>query len=320
MSVVSPGVDPVAERIASGAFLLLDKPRGPSSHQVTAWARDLLGVNLAGHAGTLDPNVSGVLWVGLQRAARLVPLVLEFPKTYVGVVVLHGDVRPAELEQRLTEFTGPIYQTPPVRSAVKRERRVRTIHQLELLERDGNRVVTKVIADSGTYVRTLAVDLGDALGVGAHLEELRRTATGPFDERDAVRLSDLADAKASAASGDPSALLAALRPVEEVWRHFPTLVLKDAAASAVVHGAPLAPGGVASASAPFAKGARVVLVTRTHELLAVGVALRDASEPRSEASGWIVGSTKVFAEPARFPPRWKQARKPTTPEAPGGPG
>ncbi len=99
---------PVATRLAEGAFLLIDKPRGPSSHQVTAWARDLLGVERAGHAGTLDPNVSGVLWVGVGPALKLLPLVLEFPKRYVGVVALHGAVAARDLARVLPEFTGPV--------------------------------------------------------------------------------------------------------------------------------------------------------------------------------------------------------------------
>ena len=304
----------VVERIAQGAFLLVDKPRGPTSHQVTAWARDLLGAAVAGHAGTLDPNVSGVLWVGVEKAARLVPLVLEFPKTYVGVLTLHGEVSAARLGDALAEFVGPVFQTPPVRSAVKRERRVRVIRALELVERDGTRLLVRVVADSGTYVRTLAVDLGDALGVGAHLEELRRTATGPFDERGAVTLSELADARSLAAAGESAPLLRLLHPAEEVWREFPTLVLKDPAASAVVHGARLAPGGVASASRPFGRGERVVLVSRHRELLAVGLALRGSSETGAPADDWLVGSTKVFGDPVRFPPRWK--RSAPTPVAP----
>ncbi len=300
--------NPVAERLRRGAFVLVDKPRGPSSHQVTAWARDLLGVGTAGHAGTLDPNVSGVLWVGLDKALRLVPLVLEFPKTYVGVMVLHGEVARKELDRVVGEFTGPLFQTPPVRSAVKRERRVRTIHELELLELERTRLLLRVRADSGTYIRTLAVDLGDALGVGGHLEELRRTATGPFSEEQARPLAAFADAKAAAAAGAPAQLLELLRPAEEVWREFPRLTLKDAAASAVAHGALLAPGGVSAASGPFARGDRVVLVSRSGELVATGVALRAADDRREETDGWLVGSTKVFADPARFPPLWKGSK------------
>ncbi|MFI5413372.1 MAG: RNA-guided pseudouridylation complex pseudouridine synthase subunit Cbf5, partial [Candidatus Lutacidiplasmatales archaeon] len=158
MSAESPDV--VDVRIQEGAFLLVDKPRGPSSHQVTAWARDMLGVAVAGHAGTLDPNVSGLLWIGVGPALKLLPLVLEFPKRYIASVVLHGPVPVRDVERVLAEFTGPIYQLPPVRSAVKRERRVRTIHRLTLLESDGPRLLLDITADSGTYVRTLAVDLG----------------------------------------------------------------------------------------------------------------------------------------------------------------
>lgn len=296
--------DPVAARLAGGAFLLVDKPRGPSSHQVTAWARDLLGVAVAGHAGTLDPNVSGLLWVGTGPALKLLPLVLEFPKRYVGAVAFHAKPPPKELDRAIAEFTGPIYQTPPVRSAVKRERRIRTVHRLTAVEVAGPRVLLDLVADSGTYVRTLAVDLGEALGVGAHLEELRRVATGPFDEAQALSLSALADAVAAARAGAPAALLAALHPIEEVWREFPRIVVKEAAASAIAHGAGLASGGIVGIHGSFSKGAHVVLVDRAGALLATGVAQHDAAELTKVPHGWVVGRTRVFVDPAAFPARW----------------
>ncbi len=297
--------DPVEERVRAGAFLLVDKPRGPSSHQVTAWVRDLLGVEVAGHAGTLDPNVSGLLWIGVGPALKLLPLVLEFPKRYVGVVTLHGEAPDRELARVLEEFTGPIYQTPPVRSAVKRERRVRTVHRLVLVERDGPRLLLDAITDSGTYVRTLAVDLGEALGVGAHLEELRRVQTGPFMESQSVPLTALADARAARQAGDAGPLLALLHPIHEVWREFPTVTVKDAAASAIAHGAGLARGGIVSVSRPFARGAHVALVTRSGELLATGVAQHDSRSLSEVAHGWVVAEIRVFVDPARFPPRWR---------------
>ncbi len=300
--------DPVAERLAAGAFLLVDKPRGPSSHQVTAWARDLLGVPTAGHAGTLDPNVSGVLWIGVGPALKLLPLVLELPKRYVGVVTFHGPVEPRALAELLEEFTGPIYQTPPVRSAVKRERRVRTIHRLRLLERDGPRAVLDVVCESGTYIRTLAVDLGEALGVGAHLEELRRLATGPFDERAAVPLTGLADARAAWRAGTPGPLLDLLHPLAEVLDEFPTIVVKDAAAAAVAHGAGLAAAGIVSTSRPFARAARVVLRDRAGELVATGLARYGSEEIGGIRHGWVVDSTRVFAEPSRYPALWQRPR------------
>jgi H/ACA ribonucleoprotein complex subunit 4 len=297
--------DPVAERIRSGAFLLIDKPRGPSSHQVTAWARDLLGVDVAGHAGTLDPNVSGLLWIGVGPALKLLPLVLEFPKRYVASVVLHGEAPDRELARAIGEFTGPIFQTPPVRSAVKRERRVRTIHRLALVERDGSRLLIDTVTDSGTYVRTLAVDLGEALGVGAHLEELRRVQTGPFSESAAVPLTALADARAARIAGDSAPMLALLHPIVVVWREFPAVVVKDGAASAIAHGAGLARGGILSVPRAFAKGAHVVLVTRAGELIATGVAQHDSRALSELGHGWVIAGTRVFVDPAKFPPRWK---------------
>jgi H/ACA ribonucleoprotein complex subunit 4 len=263
-------------------------------------------VPIAGHAGTLDPNVSGLLWVGLGPALKLLPLVLEFPKRYIAAVNLHTAVPRRELDRVVAEFQAPVYQTPPVRSAVRRERRVRTIHRLNILEVDGPRVLLDVVADSGTYVRTLAVDLGDALGGGGHLEELRRVATGPFDETASVSLSTLADAVAERVAGDPQPLLALLHPIEEVWREFPTIVLKDGAASAVAHGAGLARGGILALPKPFGRGARVALITRTGELIATGVAHHDAKEIGSVRHGWVVEETRVFVDPLRFPPRWKK--------------
>ncbi len=308
--------DAVTERTAQGAFLLVDKPRGPSSHQVTAWVRDLVGVEVAGHAGTLDPNVSGLLWIGIGPALKLIPLVLEFPKRYVGAVVLHADVPPREVDRVLAEFVGPVYQTPPVRSAVKRERRVRTIHRLARLESEGTRHLIDLTADSGTYVRTLAVDLGDALGVGGHLEELRRIGTGPFAETASVRLESLADAAAARAAGDPAPMLALLHPIDEVWREFPAVVVKEGAASAIAHGAGLASGGILALPRSFAAGASVVLVDRQGALLAIGTARHDSDAIRSVPRGWVVDATRVFADPARFPALWQRA-KPVGPRTGG---
>ncbi|MCI4349791.1 MAG: RNA-guided pseudouridylation complex pseudouridine synthase subunit Cbf5 [Thermoplasmata archaeon] len=292
----------IAARIREGAFLLVDKPRGPSSHQVTAWARDLLGVPSAGHAGTLDPNVSGLLWVGVGPALKLLPLLLEFPKRYVGLVRFHGVASPGDVDRILAEFRGPIYQTPPVRSAVRRERRIRTIHRLEKLEAHGPELLLDIVGDSGTYVRTLAVDLGEALGVDGHLEELRRTGLGPFTEERAVTLARLADAVHEARGGDAGPLLALLRPIDEVWREFPIIVVKDSAARSIAHGADLAAGGIVSMARPFAKGRGVVLVTRSGELLALGHALFDRDEIARHKHGWVIDAERVFLDPGSFPP------------------
>ncbi|MCI4368688.1 MAG: RNA-guided pseudouridylation complex pseudouridine synthase subunit Cbf5 [Thermoplasmata archaeon] len=307
----------IGDRIAAGAFLLVDKPRGPSSHQVTAWVRDILFVPKAGHAGTLDPNVSGLLWVGVGPALKLLPLLLEFPKRYVAVATLHGSSSRKELERVMNEFVGPIYQTPPVRSAVRRERRVRTIHRLSLLDYDAPNFLFDVVADSGTYVRTLAVDLGEALGVGAHMEELRRIGTGPFKEGASVSLTTLSDAAKRAVAGDPSALAALLHPMEEVWKEFPSVVLKESAVSAVAHGADLAAAGIHSLPRPFARAASVALVSRRGELIALGRSMYDSEEIPKIKHGWVVDAQRVLVDSERYPATWRTASAPKATGAPG---
>lgn len=299
----------VEARIREGAFLLVDKPRGPTSHQVAAWVRDLLGVVRAGHAGTLDPQVSGLLWIGVGPALKLLPLLLGFPKRYVGVIDLHGKVPSTDLAAVLAEFQGPIFQTPPVRSAVRRERRVRTIYRLTLLERDGPHLLVDVSCESGTYIRSLAVDLGEALGVGAHLAELRRIGTGPFKEAQSVTLHALSDAIAEARAGSTEGLLRMLHPIEEIRREFPQVLLKPGAAAAVAHGAGVARGGIRSISRPFPEGAPVVLIAPDGAFLGVGEARAASDRFSSVPHGWVIQLRRVMVDSADYERLWGADRR-----------
>ena len=294
-----------------GGFLVVDKPRGPSSHQVTAWVRDILGVSRAGHAGTLDPGVSGVLVIAVGRSLRLLPLILTFPKRYVALLTFHGPVKERDLRRVFEEFQGPIFQTPPVRSAVKRERRIRTMHRLRILERHGRDVLCEVLCDSGTYVRTLAVDLGEALGAGAHMAELRRTGTGPFDESMAVPLTALVDAMVRAREGDPGPVRSLLHAPREAWSRFPQVVVKDSAVDALAHGADLAASGILRVTQGFARGATVVLVTRRDELVGIGTALVPSEDLPATPHGWVVDAHQVFIETGRYPSAWGRRRAPS---------
>ena len=306
---VAPLPSAIEERIRDGAFLLVDKPRGPTSHQVAAWVRDLLGVERAGHAGTLDPHVSGLLWIGVGPALKLLPLLLDFPKRYIGVIDLHGRVPAVELSAALAEFQGPIFQTPPVRSAVRRERRIRTIYRLTLLERDGPHLLVDVTCESGTYIRSLAVDLGEALGVGAHLAELRRVGTGPFKEEQSTSLHALADAVAQARAGASDALLQMLHPIEEVRREFPQVLLKPGAAAAVAHGAGIARGGIRSISRAFPEGAQVVLIAPDGAFLGIGEARVASDRFTSMPHGWVIESRRVMVDSADYERLWDADRR-----------
>src|SRR5207253_3243649 len=139
----------IQERIRLGVAIV-DKPAGPTSHQVSAWVRDMFSVPKAGHSGALDPRVTGVLPVALADAARAVEAVLAGDKEYVGVFQLHQDVDPRRVRSMMARFVGEIYQVPPVRSAVKREQRTRRVFELEPLEIDGRDVLFRARSPSRT--------------------------------------------------------------------------------------------------------------------------------------------------------------------------
>ena len=199
-------------------LLVIDKPRGPSSHQVTAWAGEMLGVPV-GHAGTLDPGVSGVLVVMLGSAVRLAPVLLAEDKEYVCLLRTHKDVSPDRIQSALREFSGRIYQRPPLKSAVARNLRIRTVQEIELLDQSRRTFLLRIRCDAGTYIRSLCHHIGLVLGTGAHMEELRRTLSGSFGERDAVTLQELKDAVVFAEQGDPGLLEGMIHsPLEALGR------------------------------------------------------------------------------------------------------
>jgi predicted rRNA pseudouridine synthase len=239
----APGERPVDELLAFGV-VNLDKPPGPSAHQVSAWVRDAAGVDRAAHAGTLDPKVTGCLPVLLGDATRLAPVFLEGQKEYVAVVELHGPV-PTDLDAVLASFEGEIYQKPPRKSAVARRLRTRTIYDLDLLEARDRQALIRIQCESGTYVRKLCHDVGLAAGTGAHMGHLRRTATDPFDDTDLVSTADLTDALAFATEGDEESLREVVTPAEHALTHLPHLTIAVSAAEQVAEGAPVyAPGVV----------------------------------------------------------------------------
>lgn len=229
----------------------LDKPPGPSAHQVSAWIRDLADVGKAAHAGTLDPKVTGCLPVLLGAGPRLVPALLEGAKSYVTVLELHGEP-PADMEAVVDEFEGEIYQKPPKKSAVARRLRSREIYDLAVLEVDERQALLDVRCESGTYVRKLCHDLGLALGSGAHMGALRRTGTEPFDDTDLVTMHDLADALAVwREDGDAEWLREVVQPAERALSHLPSVTVASSAAEQVANGAPVfAPGVIEAEDAP----------------------------------------------------------------------
>lgn len=283
-------------------IVVVDKPRGPSSHQVAAWVGEILGVPV-GHAGTLDPQVSGVLVVMLGRAVRLARLLLRHEKEYVCLMRLHGDVGESRVREVAAEFVGRIYQRPPRRSAVKRQLRIRQIHALEILEVQGRLVLFRVTCDAGTYIRSLCHHIGFVAGCGGQMVELRRTRSGAFGEADAVTLHALKDAAVQAAEGDHAGLDAMVLPVEAAAPDLTAIVIGDRAVDAVCHGATLAGVGVVELP-QFRAGETVALVTRRGELVALARTLVSSSETAPGQAGLVAAPETVFMAPGRYPRGW----------------
>ena len=288
-------------------IIVLDKPRGPSSHEVAAWVGKMLGCQV-GHAGTLDPQVSGVLLIMLGNAVRLAPLVLQHDKEYVCLMRLHRDVDRQRILKLAEEFTGRLYQRPPRKSAVKRALRIREIHRLEILAAEGRLVLFRVQCDAGTYIRSLCHHMGLAAGAGAHMQELRRTHSGAFGEEGMHTLHEVQDAAVAARDGDPSALQDMILSVDAAVPDLPVVVIRDTAIDAVCRGAQLAGVGVISTT-PFKEGDTVAVLSQKKEFVCLGRALVPSAAFRPGDTGLVVSPIAVFLQPGTYPRGWTKSDK-----------
>lgn len=247
--------------------LVIDKPRGPTSFDVVRQVRSFLRIKKVGHTGTLDPMATGVLPLCLGEATKIAGHILEGDKAYEATVRLGAetDTQDAEgkvvreapvpplslelLEPALARFRGSFEQLPPMYSAVKvdgkrlyalarageeveRAARRVTVHELTLRDFSASELKLSVRCSKGFFVRTLAFDLGRALGCGAHLTALRRTASGPFTLAHALPLAQLQELS-------PEQLAARLVPMEQALVELPALPVSAAEAVKVKHGLPL---------------------------------------------------------------------------------
>lgn len=287
----------------------LDKPANPSSHEVVAWIRRILRVEKTGHSGTLDPKVTGNLLVCIDRATRLVKSQQSAGKQYVCVIRLHGAIPDAKyLDRALQKLTGALFQRPPLISAVKRQLRIRTIYEAKLYEYDSERHlgVFWVKCEAGTYVRTLCVHLGLLLGVGAHMQELRRVKSGILGEHDnLVTMHDILDAQwAFDNLGDESYLRRVIMPLERLLITLKRIIVKDSTVCAICFGAKLMIPGVLRFSSGVEVGDQVVLVSTKGEAIAIGVAMMNTAQMSSVDHGVVAKTKRVIMERDAYPRRW----------------
>jgi len=306
----SPLKRPLLEYIRYG-IINLDKPANPSSHEVVAWIRRILKVEKTGHSGTLDPKVTGSLVVCIERATRLVKSQQGAGKEYVCILRLHSAIDDEEnkkLAKAISTLTGALYQRPPLISAVKRRLRIRTIYESKLLECDKEKQlgVFWVSCEAGTYIRTLCVHLGLILGVGGHMQELRRVRSGILTEKDhMVTMHDVLDAQWQYENHkDESYLRYAIKPLELLLTNYKRIVVKDSAVNAICYGAKLMIPGLLRYESGIENGDEIVLMTTKGEAIALAIAQMPTSVMVTCDHGVVAKIKRVIMERDTYPRRW----------------
>ena len=275
---------------------------------MVSWVKRILGIDRAGHSGTLDPKVTGVLPVMLGNGTKIANFLLRAGKEYVCVMHLHQELTENKVRAVCAEFIGTIYQRPPLRSSVKRILRTRRIYYLNVLEINGQDVLFRVGCQAGTYVRKLCHDIGEVLGCGAHMAELRRTRSGPFKEDNTLAtLHDIIDAYLFwKEEADDKSLLHYLQPLENGVRHLPQMIIRDTAVDALCHGANLAAAGVLQLHSDIRKGDDVAILTLKGELVALATAQQAAEQIVDAKSGIVADIQRVVLPAGVYPAAWQR--------------
>ena len=286
----------------------LDKPAGPTSHEVAAWTKKILKLDVIGHGGTLDPKVTGILPITLEDATKIVQALLYTGKEYICVMKLHADAEEFKVRKVLKEFEDEIYQRPPLRSSVKRQIRTRRIYYNEFVEMDGRNVLFRVGCEGGTYIRKLCYDIGEILGVGAHMQELRRTRAGPLSEKDPafVSLHDVAYYFSEwQEKKDPAILRKFILPMEAALDLIPKITVRDSAVDALCHGANLTAPGVLSLESDIKKEDLVAILSLKGEVIALAKANLATEEILNVKHGTVATLERVLMERGTYPKVWK---------------
>ena len=272
-------IDELKER----GIIILDKPRGPNCKLVDTWVKQILSIKKCSHGGTLDPSVSGVLIIALNKATKLMPILLGSEKEYVGALHLHKDVPESKIKKAVKEFVGKQVQLPPKKSAVARRERVREVFDLEILDIDKRNVLFRIHTQAGFYVRRFAEHFGKALGAGAHLQELRRIRSGVFREEDSVNLQTIIDNL-----DKENEMRKIILPMESVLRSVKKVMISDGAVDSIAHGSPLYAPGILRIEEGIRKEDWVAMITGFGELIGIGIAKMDSQEMLKSSKGTSV--------------------------------
>lgn len=304
-------------------LLIINKPKGWTSHDVVAKLRKMLSVQKIGHTGTLDPDATGVLTVCVGRATRLAQYTNEFVKEYrvvmrlgittdtqdaTGKVIKETDnieISRAQIEEAFSKFTGEINQIPPMYSAVKvkgvplyrharkgkevsREPRKVNIKEIRLLECSGVFVKFEVTCSKGTYIRTLCADIGDYLGTGAHMYSLERTRSGEFSISDAMTVEDVEGLNRS------GNLSSRMRSLQQMTGWMPSVVINKHGDLLVRDGRPLDRDAIDEINGAFYPEDTVAVIDRDGKLTAIAKAICGSNEVKHGSNEKVLKIDRVL--------------------------
>ena len=294
------------EQLLEYGLILIDKPPGPTSHEVVAWTKRILEIPKAGHSGTLDPQVSGVLPLGLGEGTKALGVLLLGPKEYHALGRFHSLPPKEKLEQTIDLFRGKIFQKPPQRSAVVRQTRTRTIYELDIIEQKERLVLLRILCEAGTYIRKLYYDMGEILGSGGSMIELRRSRVHQFTEKNLVTMHQLADAFAVwKESGDSTKLSKLILPIENALSEIKSVIIRDSAIDSLCHGAQLAIPGILEISPNLKKGDLVGIYSQKGEIIALAESLMSEDEIKDSIKGYAFQTNRIIMKPNTYPKSWR---------------
>jgi len=296
------------ESLLQYGLILVDKPGGPTSHEVVAWVKRMLQLDKAGHSGTLDPGATGLLPIGLGEGTKALSVLLLGPKEYYALGRLHSHVSKDRLAQVVQEFTGEIYQRPPQRSSVKRVTRMRTVYEFECIDDYDRLVLMRILCQAGTYIRKVIYDIGEVLSPGATMVELRRTRVSNLSEQGdgLARLHDLADAyERYKEANDDEKIRRLIRPIEHCLEGIRAATVRDTAVDALCHGAPLAVPGVIAVPKDLRLGELVGVYTLKGEIVGLGQAAMKREEIEQNARGIAFVMKRLIMKPGTYPKAWR---------------
>ena len=305
-----PHLRPV-ELLLEYGLIMVDKPAGPSSHEVVAWIKKILGIRTAGHSGTLDPGTTGLLPVGLGEGTKALSVLLLGPKEYYALARIHSSINEASLQAIVREFTGEIFQRPPQRSSVRRNTRVRTIYEFQKLEQYHRLVLLRILCQSGTYIRKVVYDIGEILGVGATMIELRRTRVSNLSEttHEFAKLHDLADGFLTyKEKKEDYKLRRLIRPIEHCLEGLSGVIVRDTAVDALCHGAQLAVPGIIAAPRFLAPNQIVGIYSMKGEIVGLAESVMSIDEIKEKDSGIAFRMKRIILKPNTYPRAWRSSR------------